>query len=119
MVSEMVAVTWHLQPMWFTVATAAPVSIHRRTVQGHRLRLYWHRSGTRANLYGGQGDAPAATVVARTRGRCARGLVGVTAVMASEQFLPMLGYCDGITEAENLAGQQYGLARLCTVVSRH
>jgi serine phosphatase RsbU (regulator of sigma subunit) len=28
-------------------------------------------------------------------------------------------YTDGITEAENLAGQQYGLTRLCTVVSQH
>jgi serine phosphatase RsbU (regulator of sigma subunit) len=28
-------------------------------------------------------------------------------------------YTDGITEAENLAGQQYGLARLCSVVSQH
>ena len=28
-------------------------------------------------------------------------------------------YTDGITEAENLAREQYGLARLCTVVSRH
>lgn len=27
-------------------------------------------------------------------------------------------YTDGITEAENLAGEQYGLARLCTVVSQ-
>ena len=28
-------------------------------------------------------------------------------------------YTDGITEAENMAGEQYGLARLCAVVSRH
>ena len=28
-------------------------------------------------------------------------------------------YTDGITEAENLAREQYGLARLCTVVSQH
>jgi phosphoserine phosphatase RsbU/P len=28
-------------------------------------------------------------------------------------------YTDGITEAENLAREQYGLARLCSVVSRH
>src|SRR5207245_10391587 len=28
-------------------------------------------------------------------------------------------YTDGITEAENLAGQQYGLARLCTVVRQY
>jgi len=28
-------------------------------------------------------------------------------------------YTDDITEAENLAGQQYGLARLCTVVGQH
>jgi serine phosphatase RsbU (regulator of sigma subunit) len=28
-------------------------------------------------------------------------------------------YTDGITEAENLAREQYGLARLCTVVSAH
>jgi serine phosphatase RsbU (regulator of sigma subunit) len=28
-------------------------------------------------------------------------------------------YTDGITEAENLAGEQYGLGRLCTVVSQH
>ena len=28
-------------------------------------------------------------------------------------------YTDGITEAENLVGEQYGLARLCTVVSQH
>ena len=28
-------------------------------------------------------------------------------------------YTDGITEAENMANEQYGLARLCAVVSRH
>ncbi len=28
-------------------------------------------------------------------------------------------YTDGITEAENMAGEQYGLERLCTVVSQH
>jgi serine phosphatase RsbU (regulator of sigma subunit)/putative methionine-R-sulfoxide reductase with GAF domain len=28
-------------------------------------------------------------------------------------------YTDGITEAENMADEQYGLARLCAVVSRH
>jgi serine phosphatase RsbU (regulator of sigma subunit)/CRP-like cAMP-binding protein len=28
-------------------------------------------------------------------------------------------YTDGITEAENLAGEQYGIMRLCRVVSRH
>jgi serine phosphatase RsbU (regulator of sigma subunit)/HAMP domain-containing protein len=28
-------------------------------------------------------------------------------------------YTDGITEAENMAGQQYGLARLCMLVSQH
>ena len=28
-------------------------------------------------------------------------------------------YTDGITEAENMAGKQYGQARLCAVVSRH
>jgi serine phosphatase RsbU (regulator of sigma subunit) len=28
-------------------------------------------------------------------------------------------YTDGITEAENLAGEQYGLGRLCSVVRRH
>ena len=28
-------------------------------------------------------------------------------------------YTDGITEAENMGGEQYGLARLCAVVSRH
>jgi sigma-B regulation protein RsbU (phosphoserine phosphatase) len=28
-------------------------------------------------------------------------------------------YTDGITEAENLAREHYGLARLCTVVSQH
>ena len=28
-------------------------------------------------------------------------------------------YTDGVTEAENMANQQYGLERLCTVVSRH
>src|SRR5262249_40302003 len=44
----------------------------RGTIQGHRLRLYWHRHETRANLGGGQGDAPAATVVERARGRCAQ-----------------------------------------------
>ena len=28
-------------------------------------------------------------------------------------------YTDGITEAENVAGEQYGLARLCAVVCQH
>ena len=28
-------------------------------------------------------------------------------------------YTDGITEAENMAGEQYGLERMCAVVSRH
>ena len=28
-------------------------------------------------------------------------------------------YTDGVTEAEDLTGQQYGLARLCTLVSQH
>jgi serine phosphatase RsbU (regulator of sigma subunit) len=28
-------------------------------------------------------------------------------------------YTDGITEAENMANEQYGLARLCEVISRH
>ncbi len=28
-------------------------------------------------------------------------------------------YTDGITEAENLAGEQYGMERLCAVISRH
>ncbi len=28
-------------------------------------------------------------------------------------------YTDGITEAENIAGEQYGLAQLCTVISHH
>jgi serine phosphatase RsbU (regulator of sigma subunit) len=28
-------------------------------------------------------------------------------------------YTDGITEAENMAGEQYGLERICAVVSRH
>src|SRR5262249_50561966 len=28
-------------------------------------------------------------------------------------------YTDGITEAENMAREQYGLGRLCTVVSQH
>ena len=31
----------------------------------------------------------------------------------------MVLYTDGITEAENLAREQYGLERLCTVVSQH
>lgn len=31
----------------------------------------------------------------------------------------MVLYTDGITEAENMAGQQYGLERLCALVSRH
>ena len=31
----------------------------------------------------------------------------------------MVLYTDGITEAENLAREQYGLARLGAVVSRH
>ncbi len=47
-------------------------TLPRGTVQGDRPRLYWHRSETRANLCGGQGDAPAATVVERARGRRAR-----------------------------------------------
>ena len=28
-------------------------------------------------------------------------------------------YTDGITEAENVAGEQYGLERLCAVVCQH
>lgn len=31
----------------------------------------------------------------------------------------MVLYTDGITEAENMAGEQYGLERLCALVSRH
>lgn len=41
---------------------------------------------------------------------------------ATVQLLPGDGivlYTDGITEAENMAGEQYGLARLCAVVSQH
>src|SRR6266511_1609336 len=51
---------------------ACTLALLRSTVQGHRPRLYWCGAETRANLCGGQGDAPAATVVERARSCRAR-----------------------------------------------
>src|SRR5438874_12391906 len=78
------------------LGTACAPALPRSTVQGHRRRLYWQRSGTRANLGGGQGmhlrrqwwSGLVATVLG--------GLVSVTAVAAGgEQFIPVLSIREG------------------------
>ena len=99
----------------FSAADMGPAlvsALTRGTVQGHCLRLYWHRRETRANLGGGREDVPTATVVAWARGRCAR-RAGGRADASDGRVFPYVFPAPGTWWSQNTAklrfiGQQLG-----------